>query len=140
MLIGELLQTFFQTLASPLAGFRQHFTFDVGQTRQGFWIWFHQMTRLPWVAFLPVEEPLPHQLKDSVKMHPFDPHHCFCASGIAFLLSASEPLMPIPLLNENGLLPMGIHICILEEIRQRFGRFQGSDRRPHLNECACNPI
>lgn len=30
--------------------------------------------------------------------------------------------MPIPPMNEGGLLPQGIHPCDLEEVRQRFGR------------------
>jgi hypothetical protein len=40
--------------------------------------------------------------------------------------------MPIPPLNSNGLLPAGIHDKTLDEIRQRFGSFQGSDRRIQL--------
>ncbi len=40
--------------------------------------------------------------------------------------------MPIPELNENGFLPEGIHEASLEEIRERFGRFQRTDRRPAL--------
>jgi hypothetical protein len=40
--------------------------------------------------------------------------------------------MPIPELNSDGLLPSGIHDCTIEEVRQRFGRFQWSDRRPNL--------
>jgi hypothetical protein len=40
--------------------------------------------------------------------------------------------MPIPPLNANGLLPAGIHDTTLEEIRDRFGRFQESDRRLQL--------
>jgi hypothetical protein len=32
--------------------------------------------------------------------------------------------MPIPPLDEDGLLPEGIHECSLEEIRARFGSFQ----------------
>ena len=40
--------------------------------------------------------------------------------------------MPIPALNEDGLLPVGVHDCRLEEIAARFGRFQSSDRRPRL--------
>jgi hypothetical protein len=59
--IGEFLQAFLQALAAPLAALRHDFTFDVGQTGQGFGmdfgIWFHQMTRLPGVWFLPAEEP-----------------------------------------------------------------------------------
>jgi len=40
--------------------------------------------------------------------------------------------MPIPSLNEHGLLPQGIHACSLRELQHRFCRFQGSDRRPRL--------
>src|SRR5438552_1466057 len=40
--------------------------------------------------------------------------------------------MPIPDLNTDGLLPTGLFDCTLEEIRQRFGSFQGSERRPRL--------
>jgi hypothetical protein len=40
--------------------------------------------------------------------------------------------MGIPLLSENGFLPPGVHSCGLEEMRVRFGRFQGSDQRPRL--------
>jgi hypothetical protein len=40
--------------------------------------------------------------------------------------------MPIPQLNENGLLHEGIHEASLEEVRERFGRFQRTDRRPTL--------
>jgi hypothetical protein len=40
--------------------------------------------------------------------------------------------MSIPDLNENGLLPNGIHDASLEELRERFGRFQRTDRRPSL--------
>src|SRR6266498_6083958 len=40
--------------------------------------------------------------------------------------------MPIPTLNANGLLPVGIHDGLLEELRERFGSFQESDRRPKL--------
>jgi predicted nucleotidyltransferase len=40
--------------------------------------------------------------------------------------------MPIPELNESGFLPEGIHAASLEEVRERFGRFQRSDRRPDL--------
>src|SRR5437899_4838139 len=42
--------------------------------------------------------------------------------------------MPIPALNANGLLPPGLHLCTLKEIRQVFGCFQGSERRPRLFE------
>ena len=40
--------------------------------------------------------------------------------------------MPIPELNEDGLLPKGVFDCTLAEVRQRFGAFQVSDRRPRL--------
>ena len=40
--------------------------------------------------------------------------------------------MPIPALDEHGLLPSGVHDCTLEEVRVRFGRFQGSDVRGRL--------
>ena len=40
--------------------------------------------------------------------------------------------MPIPPLNQGGLLPVGIHETELDEIRRRFGSFQGSDRRIQL--------
>ena len=37
--------------------------------------------------------------------------------------------MPIPMLNEVGLLPPGIHGCDVDEVGARFGNFQSSDRR-----------
>lgn len=40
--------------------------------------------------------------------------------------------MPIPAFNTDGLLPEGIHVCGLDEVKTRFGRFQDSDRRPKL--------
>ena len=40
--------------------------------------------------------------------------------------------MPIPVLNTNGFLPPGVHVCTVDEIRNRFGNFQASDRRPRL--------
>ncbi len=40
--------------------------------------------------------------------------------------------MPIPELNQDGFLPEGIHAASLEEVRERFGRFQRTDRRPAL--------
>ncbi|MBI2927139.1 MAG: hypothetical protein HYY24_15695 [Verrucomicrobia bacterium] len=40
--------------------------------------------------------------------------------------------MPIPLLNTVGMLPAGMHDTTLEEVRTRFGSFQGSDQRPRL--------
>ena len=42
--------------------------------------------------------------------------------------------MPIPNLSEQGLLPPGIYDCSLEEIGERFGTFQSTDRRPRLYE------
>jgi len=42
--------------------------------------------------------------------------------------------MPIPPQNADGLLPAGIYDCSLDEIRTRFGNFQGSDRRLRLFE------
>jgi hypothetical protein len=38
--------------------------------------------------------------------------------------------MPIPALDQDGLLPVGVHECTLSEIRSRFGSFQTSDQRP----------
>jgi hypothetical protein len=40
--------------------------------------------------------------------------------------------MPIPALDERGLLPAGVHRCSLEEVQARFGQFQSTDRRVHL--------
>lgn len=40
--------------------------------------------------------------------------------------------MPIPDFNSDGVLPMGIFTCSLEEIEEHFGRFRGTDRRPNL--------
>jgi hypothetical protein len=40
--------------------------------------------------------------------------------------------MPIPALNELGLLPPGTHDCTLAEVEERFGQFQQSDRRCRL--------
>jgi hypothetical protein len=40
--------------------------------------------------------------------------------------------MPIPESDENGFLPEGIHEASLEEVQERFGRFQRTDRRPAL--------
>jgi hypothetical protein len=42
--------------------------------------------------------------------------------------------MPIPNFNEQGLLPPGIYDSSLEEIAERFGTFQLSDRRPRFHE------
>jgi len=41
-------------------------------------------------------------------------------------------VMAIPSFNEHGLLPTGIYDCTLEELKERFGRFQRSDRRQRL--------
>jgi hypothetical protein len=62
MFFGKLLQAFGQSLASPFAAFSNNFTFDIGQRWQGLgnWFrWFHEMTRLAWLMFRRVEEPLP---------------------------------------------------------------------------------
>jgi hypothetical protein len=40
--------------------------------------------------------------------------------------------MPIPLFNDHGWLPDGVHDCTLDEAAARFGVFRGSDRRPLL--------
>ncbi|MBI2926746.1 MAG: hypothetical protein HYY24_13700 [Verrucomicrobia bacterium] len=40
--------------------------------------------------------------------------------------------MPIPPLDQDGFLPIGVHECTLGEIKGRFGVFRGSDRRPQL--------
>ncbi len=40
--------------------------------------------------------------------------------------------MPIPPLDQYGLLSAGIHDCTLDELQRRFGSFQISDRRPVL--------
>jgi hypothetical protein len=42
--------------------------------------------------------------------------------------------MPIPGFNDAGLLPPGVYDCTLDELRQRFGVFQTTDRRPTLFE------
>jgi hypothetical protein len=42
--------------------------------------------------------------------------------------------MPIPNLNEQGLLPPGIYDYSLEEIGERFGTFQSKNLRPRLYE------
>jgi predicted nucleotidyltransferase len=41
--------------------------------------------------------------------------------------------LPIPDLESTGFLPEGIHECTIEEISDRFGRFQTTDKRPTLN-------
>jgi hypothetical protein len=40
--------------------------------------------------------------------------------------------MPIPELNDQGLLPIGVHDASLSEVLHRFGRFRGTDRREVL--------
>jgi hypothetical protein len=40
--------------------------------------------------------------------------------------------MPVPAFNEHGFLPPGVHDCTMDEIRVRFGSFQGTDRRAQL--------
>ncbi len=40
--------------------------------------------------------------------------------------------MPIPPFEPSGLLPPGVDDCTLEELKVRFGSFEGSDRRPQL--------
>jgi hypothetical protein len=40
--------------------------------------------------------------------------------------------MPIPALNTDGFLPVGTFDCTLQEIRECFGKFQGSDHRLRL--------
>jgi hypothetical protein len=56
--IGELLQALLQTLTPPFTAFGHDFAFDVGKTREKLGCGFHETTRLPWLLFLPVEEPL----------------------------------------------------------------------------------
>ena len=42
--------------------------------------------------------------------------------------------MAIPDLNDDGLLPEGLHECSLDEIIERFGQFQQSDCRRRLGQ------
>lgn len=42
--------------------------------------------------------------------------------------------MPIPALDEHGVLPVGVYDCTLDEIKRALGTFEGSDRRPKLFE------
>lgn len=61
MFPGEFLQARFQPLASPFVAFGHHFTFDIRQKWQGLGVCFgrfHKMTRLAWLMFRRVEEPL----------------------------------------------------------------------------------
>jgi hypothetical protein len=44
------------------------------------------------------------------------------------------PVMAIPQLDPDGLLPPGVHDCSIDELRSRFGSFQMSDHRPRLFE------
>lgn len=48
--------------------------------------------------------------------------------------------MPIPELNEDGLLPEGVYDCTLGEIGARFGRFQKTDRRVQLFAKLCDLV
>jgi hypothetical protein len=41
--------------------------------------------------------------------------------------------MPIPDLDERGVLPPGVYECTLDEIQERFGSFQGTDQRVRLH-------
>ncbi len=40
--------------------------------------------------------------------------------------------MPIPALDSDGFLPVGVHDGTLDELKSRFGSFQGDDQRPKL--------
>src|SRR4051794_20436335 len=40
--------------------------------------------------------------------------------------------MPIPDYDAGGVLPPGVHLCTMDEIKERFARFQTSDRRLRL--------
>lgn len=42
--------------------------------------------------------------------------------------------MPIPELDAAGFLPDGVYDCSLDEVRERFGMFNTTDRRPRLFE------
>lgn len=44
------------------------------------------------------------------------------------------PRTGLPPLDPEGFLPLGVHNVTLEEVRERFGQFQSSDRRPRLFE------
>lgn len=35
---------------------------------------------------------------------------------------------------QDGVLPEGVHLCTLEEVKEVFGQFRRSDRRPQLTE------
>lgn len=51
---------------------------------------------------------------------------------VSSLKYSTTYLVPIPALLPSGWLPDGVHECTIEEIQERFGRFQESDRRPRL--------
>jgi hypothetical protein len=55
---------------------------------------------------------------------------------VASIYGLANPLkgtkLAIPQLQPNGLLPPGVYECTIDEIRERFGVFRGSDRRPDL--------
>ncbi len=40
--------------------------------------------------------------------------------------------MPIPELTADGLLPVGVHDCTIEDVQARFGLFRTNDARPKL--------
>jgi len=50
-------------------------------------------------------------------------------AGVVGLPSRS---VAIPDLDAEGLLPAGVHDCTLDEVEERFGQFQRSDRRVRL--------
>jgi hypothetical protein len=55
------LQAFGQSLAAPFPAFGYHFTFDIRQGWKGLgndFGRFHEMTRIAWLMFRRVEEPL----------------------------------------------------------------------------------
>src|SRR5579864_7756641 len=57
-------------------------------------------------------------------------HDCVIIEKLSHF--CKEINLPIPELDTDGLLPVGIHDCTENEIYQRFGRFSSSDRRPQL--------
>jgi len=48
--------------------------------------------------------------------------------------------MPIPDFNEDGLLPLGVYDCSLDEVENRFARFQTTDKRLQLFDKLLNYI
>jgi hypothetical protein len=40
--------------------------------------------------------------------------------------------MPIPDYDVGGVLPPGVHLCTMDEVKERFARFRNSDRRVRL--------